>query len=157
MLSCAAQPTSSQVTRSCRFALYNIRRIRPFLMREAAQLLVQALAISCPRLQLQNTAARLVFNLPKFSDPSLPRPLLAPCSSSYQIQDDGTNLQGCQRNSPDPPPSTSQTPTPRLEPSAQLPRPAGQYPPSLRARKGRTAKSQLFSVLAPLMVERPLC
>ena len=72
------------VARSCRFALYNIRRIRSFLTREAAQLLVQSLVISrldyCnsllaglpasaikPLQRIQNAAARLVFNLPKFS------------------------------------------------------------------------------------------
>ncbi len=32
--------------RSCRFALYNIRKIRPFLSEQAAQLLVQALVLS---------------------------------------------------------------------------------------------------------------
>ncbi len=31
--------------RSCRFALYNIRKIRPFLSEQAAQLLVQALVL----------------------------------------------------------------------------------------------------------------
>ena len=44
-LCCTANITA--VARSCRFALYNIRRIRPFLTREAAQLLVQSLVISC--------------------------------------------------------------------------------------------------------------
>ena len=43
-LCCTANITA--VARSCRFALYNIRRIRPFLTREAAQLLVQSLVIS---------------------------------------------------------------------------------------------------------------
>ncbi len=33
-------------TRSCRFALYDIRKIRPFLSEQAAQLLVQALVLS---------------------------------------------------------------------------------------------------------------
>uniref|UniRef100_A0A674DUK9 Reverse transcriptase domain-containing protein n=1 Tax=Salmo trutta TaxID=8032 RepID=A0A674DUK9_SALTR len=72
------------VTRSCRFMLYNIRRVRPCLTQEAAQVLVQALVISrldycnsllaglpaCaikPLQLIQNAAARLVFNLPKFS------------------------------------------------------------------------------------------
>ncbi len=32
--------------RSCRFALYNIRKIRPFLSEQAAQLFVQALVLS---------------------------------------------------------------------------------------------------------------
>ena len=72
------------VARSCRFALYNIRRIRPFLTREAGELLVHSLVISrlnyCnlllaglpataikPLQHIQNVAARLVFKLPKFS------------------------------------------------------------------------------------------
>ncbi len=36
----------AKTARSCRFALYNIRKIRPFLIEYAAQLLVQALVIS---------------------------------------------------------------------------------------------------------------
>ncbi|KAM9402638.1 uncharacterized protein ACWYII_029625 [Salvelinus alpinus] len=72
------------VTRSCRFMLYNIRRVRPCLTQEAEQVLIQALVISrldycnsllaglpaCaikPLQLIQNAAARLVFNLPKFS------------------------------------------------------------------------------------------
>ncbi|KAM9546103.1 uncharacterized protein ACWYII_036596 [Salvelinus alpinus] len=72
------------VTRSCRFMLYNIRRVRPCLTQEAAQVLIQALVISrldycnsllaglpaCaikPLQLIQNAATRLVFNLPKFS------------------------------------------------------------------------------------------
>ncbi|KAK3565467.1 hypothetical protein QTP86_009984 [Hemibagrus guttatus] len=74
----------TNVTRSCWFLLYNIRRIRPFLSTQATQLLVQSLVISrldyCnsllaglplnaihPLQMIQNAAARLVFNLPKFS------------------------------------------------------------------------------------------
>ncbi len=65
--------------RSCRFALYNIRKIRPFLSEQAAQLLVQALVLSrldycnallaglpactiMPLQLIQNAAARVVFN-----------------------------------------------------------------------------------------------
>ncbi|KAJ8371605.1 hypothetical protein AAFF_G00306910, partial [Aldrovandia affinis] len=72
------------VTWTCRFSLHNIRRIRPFLTQEATQLLVQALVISrldycnsllagflaCaikPLQLVQNAAARLVFNQPKFT------------------------------------------------------------------------------------------
>ncbi len=68
--------------RFCRFALHNIRKIKPFLTEHAAQLLVQALVISrldhcnallaglpsCtmkPLQMIQNAAARLVFNEPK--------------------------------------------------------------------------------------------
>ncbi len=36
----------AKTARSCRFALHNIRKIRPFLTEHAAQLLVQALVIS---------------------------------------------------------------------------------------------------------------
>jgi len=50
-LSCNTNITS--VARSCRIALYNIRKIRPFLTREAAQILVQALVI--PRLDYCNS------------------------------------------------------------------------------------------------------
>uniref|UniRef100_A0A3B1J3V1 Reverse transcriptase domain-containing protein n=1 Tax=Astyanax mexicanus TaxID=7994 RepID=A0A3B1J3V1_ASTMX len=74
----------ANLTRSCRFLLYNIRRIRPFLSQDATQVLVQSLVISrldyCnsllaglplratkPLQLIQNAAARLVFNLPKFS------------------------------------------------------------------------------------------
>ncbi|KAK3550303.1 hypothetical protein QTP86_024284 [Hemibagrus guttatus] len=74
----------TNVTRSCRFLLYNIRRIRPFLSTQATQVLVPSLVISrleyCnsllaglplnairPLQMIQNAAARLVFNLPKFS------------------------------------------------------------------------------------------
>ncbi|KAK3522819.1 hypothetical protein QTP86_002712 [Hemibagrus guttatus] len=74
----------TNVTRSCRFLLYNIRSIRPFLSTQATQVLVQSLVISrldyCnsllaglplnairPLQMIQNAAARLVFNLHKFS------------------------------------------------------------------------------------------
>ncbi len=36
----------AKIARSCRFALHNIRKIRPFLTQHAAQLLVQALVLS---------------------------------------------------------------------------------------------------------------
>ena len=74
------------------------------------------------------------------------RPPLAPCSSSHQIQDDGTDLQGCQRKLPDPPPSARpHAPARALRSTTSASR---LVPPSLRASKGGTAKSQLFSVLA---------
>ncbi len=74
--------------RSCRFALYNIRKIRPFLSEQAAQLLVQALALSrldfCnellaglpastikPLQLIQNAAARVAFNEPKKANVTL--------------------------------------------------------------------------------------
>ncbi len=72
----------AKTARSCRFALHNIRKIRPFLTEHAAQLLVQALVISRPDYcnallaglpsntikplqMIQHAAARLVFNEPK--------------------------------------------------------------------------------------------
>ena len=72
------------MSRSCRFLLYNIRRIRLYLTTYSTQLLVQAMVISwldyynsllaslpaCviqPLQLIQNAAARLIFNLPKFS------------------------------------------------------------------------------------------
>ncbi len=72
----------AKTARSCRFALHNIRKIRPFLTEHAAQLLVQALVVSrldyCnallaglpsntikPLQTIQNAAARLVFKEPK--------------------------------------------------------------------------------------------
>ncbi len=72
----------AKTARSCRFALHNIRKIRPFRTERAAQLLVQALVISRldyfnallaglplntikPLQMIQNAAARLVFNKPK--------------------------------------------------------------------------------------------
>ncbi len=72
----------AKTARSCRFALHNIRKIRPFFTQHAAQLLVQALVISSldysnallaglpsctikPLQMIQNVAARLVFCDPK--------------------------------------------------------------------------------------------
>ncbi len=72
----------AKTARSCRFALFNIKKIRPFLSEHASQLLVQALvpsrldycnallaglsASSIKPLQLiQNAAARFIFNEPK--------------------------------------------------------------------------------------------
>ncbi len=72
----------AKTARSGRFALYNIRKIRPFLSEHATQLLVQALVLSrldyCnavlaglpansikPLPLIQNAAARLIFNEPK--------------------------------------------------------------------------------------------
>ncbi len=72
----------AKTAQSCRFALYNIKKIRPFLSEHASQLIVQALVLSrldycnalvaglpassIKPLQLtQNAAARLIFNEPK--------------------------------------------------------------------------------------------
>ncbi|KAI2647003.1 hypothetical protein H4Q32_027470 [Labeo rohita] len=78
----------AKTARSCKFALHNIRKIRPFLTEQATQLLVQALVISrldycnallaglpsCtikPLQMIQNAAARLVFNKRKRNSPSI--------------------------------------------------------------------------------------
>src|SRR4029434_213743 len=72
----------ASVSRSCRFALYNIRKIRPYLTQYATQLLVQTMVNSrldycnalltglpaCvvkPLQMIQNAAARVVFTHPK--------------------------------------------------------------------------------------------
>ncbi len=74
--------THISMTRLCRFALYNMKKIRLFLFEYALQLLVQAFVISrleyCNILlaglpasatktqqMIQNAAAHLVFNQPK--------------------------------------------------------------------------------------------
>ncbi|KAI4903791.1 hypothetical protein NFI96_028861 [Prochilodus magdalenae] len=88
----------TNLTRACRFLLYNIRRIRPFLSQGATQLLVQSLVISrldycnwllaglplraIRRLQLvQDAAARLIFNLTKFTHV----PALAPVRAVSEL------------------------------------------------------------------------
>ncbi|KAF4081263.1 hypothetical protein AMELA_G00159440 [Ameiurus melas] len=72
----------SATARSCRFILYNIKKIQPYLTKQATQILVQALIISkldyCnsllsslpassikPLQMIQNAAAYLIFNQPK--------------------------------------------------------------------------------------------
>ncbi len=72
----------AKTTRSCRFALFNIKNSRPFLSEHATQLLVQSLVLSMldycnvllaglpanfikPLQLIQNAAARLIFNEPK--------------------------------------------------------------------------------------------
>ncbi len=97
-----------KTARSCRFALHNIRKIRPFLTQHAAQLFVQALVISrldycnallaglpsCtikPLHMIQNATARLVFSEPKKAHVSLCLPALAPGCSSHQVQ----NIDAC--------------------------------------------------------------
>ncbi|KAF7711724.1 hypothetical protein C0J45_0695, partial [Silurus meridionalis] len=77
-------PHVADVACSCRFLLYNIRKIQPFLSTQAAQVLVQSLVISrldyCnsllaglplnairPLQMIQSAAACLAFNQPKFS------------------------------------------------------------------------------------------
>ncbi|KAK3522884.1 hypothetical protein QTP86_006343 [Hemibagrus guttatus] len=154
----------TNVTRSCRFLLYNIRRIRPFLSTQATQVLVQSLVISrldyCnsllaglplnairPLQMIQNAAARLVFNLPKFSHTT---PLLRslhwlPVAARIRFK----TLMLAYKAKNGPAPSylkalvTSRT-APRLLRSTST---ARLVPPSLREKGniyGRSLQSQLF-------------
>ena len=100
-------------TRSCRYMLHNIRRICPLLSQNAAQVLVQALIIShldyCnsllaglpasaiqPLQLIQNAAARLVFNLPKFTD-TTPLPSLVTSGCPHPFQNTSTCVPCCER------------------------------------------------------------
>ena len=85
---------------------------------------------------------------PFWLDSQPPRPPLASCCSQNLIQDDGAGLQGRQQHYTRLPPSTDQTTHPRESTSLiYISWPAGT--PSLRSNKARSAKSRLFSVLAP--------
>ncbi|KAI4877248.1 hypothetical protein NFI96_014304, partial [Prochilodus magdalenae] len=127
----------ANLTRSCRFLLYNIRRIRPFLSQEATQLLVQSLVISrldyCnsllaglplrairPLQLVQNAAARLIFNLPEVHPP---------------------------KNGPAPPYLMAMVKSRAVPRALRASSTARLKTPSLRTH-GRQA-SRLFSVLAP--------
>ncbi len=101
----------AKTARSGRFALYNIRKIRPFLSEHATQLLVQALVLSrldyCnallaglpansikPLQLIQNAAARLIFNEPKRTrHTSVHQFALATNSCSHKIQGINVCLQ----------------------------------------------------------------
>ncbi|KAJ8389727.1 hypothetical protein AAFF_G00114330 [Aldrovandia affinis] len=123
----------------CRFSLHNIRRIRPFLTQEATQLLVQALVISrldycnsllaglpaCaikPLQLVQNAAARLVFNQPKFTHVT---PLLSslhwlPIAARIRFKSLVLAFQAARGTAPRTS-SHSSRPTPRPDPSAPPP------------------------------------
>ncbi len=115
----------AKTARSCRFALPNIRKIRPFLTEHAAQLLVQALVISrldyCnallaglpsntikPLQMIQNAAARLVFNEPKraHDTPLFISWKMASSCSSYPVQDTDACIYIEQPQAQHPPTST---------------------------------------------------
>ncbi|KAK0132041.1 hypothetical protein N1851_033159 [Merluccius polli] len=146
------------------FALYNIRRIRPFLTRIAAQLLVPALVLSrldyCssllaglpasaikPLQRIQNPAARLVFNLPKFSHVTPPFRDLhwLPVAARIRFKTMVPTYKAVNGTAPTHLQALVRPHAPARTTSARWP-----VPPSLRASKGHTAESQLFSVLAPL-------
>ncbi|MCJ8738156.1 hypothetical protein PDJAM_G00032410 [Pangasius djambal] len=154
----------ANLTRSCRFLLYNIRRIRPFLSTQATQVLVQSLVISrldyCNSLLaglplsairllqlIQNAAARLVFNLPKFSHTA---PFL--CSLHWlpvaaRIRFKTLMLAYKAKNGPAPTYLKALI-TPHVAPcSLRSSSTARLVPPSLRVQ-GRHA-SRVFSVLSP--------
>ncbi|XP_053332074.1 uncharacterized protein LOC128505588, partial [Clarias gariepinus] len=157
-------PHIANLTRSCRFLLYNIRRIRPFLSSQATQVLVQSLVISrldyCnsllaglplstirPLQLIQNAAARLVFNLPKFSHTT---PLLRslhwlPVAARIKFK---TLMLAYKAKNGPAPTYLSALITPRTAPRClRSSSTARLIPPFLRDR-GRHS-SRLFSVLAP--------
>ena len=154
------------ITRSCRFLLYNIRRIRPFLTEKTAQILIQALVISrldyCnsllagapasairPLQLIQNAAARLVFNRPKFSHTtSLLRSLhWLPVAARIQFKTLVLAYRAVKGSAPSYLQAMVKPYTParplRSATSGRL------VTPSLRGPCGRSTRSRLFSVLAP--------
>ncbi|KAK3529926.1 hypothetical protein QTP86_009273 [Hemibagrus guttatus] len=154
----------TNVTRSCRFLLYNIRRIRPFLSTQATQVLVQSLVISrldyCnsllaglplnairPLQMIQNAAARLVFNLPNFSHTT---PLLRslhwlPVAARIRFK---TLMLAYKAKNGPAPSYLKALITPHTAPrSLRSTSTARLIPPSLREKGSYT--SRLFSVLAP--------
>ncbi|XP_072544863.1 uncharacterized protein [Salminus brasiliensis] len=154
----------ANVTRSCRFLLYNIRRIRPFLSREATQVLVQSLVTSrldyCnsllaglplrairPLQLIQNAAARVVFNVPKFSHVT---PLLRSLHwlpVAARIRFKTLTLAYKAKNGPAPPYLMAMVKSRSAPRALRASSTARLDPPSLKIR-GRQA-SRLFSVLAP--------
>ncbi|KAJ8416847.1 hypothetical protein AAFF_G00327250 [Aldrovandia affinis] len=154
------------ITRTCRFSLHNIRRIRPFLTQEATQLLVQALVISrldycnsllaglpaCaikPLQLVQNAAARLVFNQPKFTHVT---PLLSslhwlPIAARIRFKSLVLAFQAARGTAL---PFLQSLITPYTPPRPLRSAPAGKLTaPSLRAPGSRSSRSRLFSVLVP--------
>ncbi|XP_068569107.1 uncharacterized protein [Cebidichthys violaceus] len=155
----------ASVTRSCRFLLYNIRRILLFLTDETAQVLIQALIISrldyCnsllagapasairPLELVQKAAARLVFNRPKFSHTTF---LLCslhwlPVRARIQFKTLVLEYRAVKGTAPSYLQATVKTHTPaRPLLSAASGRLAA---PSLRGPGSRWTRSWLFSVLA---------
>ncbi|KAI4877030.1 hypothetical protein NFI96_009797, partial [Prochilodus magdalenae] len=146
------------------FLLYNIRRIRPFLSQEATQLLVQSLVISrldyCnsllaglplrairPLQLVQNAAARLIFNLPKFTHVT---PLLRSLHwlpVVARIRFKTLMLAYKAKNGPVPPYLMAMVKSRAVPRALCASSTARLEPPSLRTH-GRQA-SRLFSVLAP--------
>ncbi|KAI4880240.1 hypothetical protein NFI96_034033, partial [Prochilodus magdalenae] len=154
----------ANLTRSCRFLLYNIRRIRPFLSQEATQLLVQSLVISrldyCnsllaglplrairPLQLVQNAAARLIFNLPKFTHVT---PLLRSLHwlpVVARIRFKTLMLAYKAKNGPAPPYLMAMVKSRAVPRALRASSTARLEPPSLRTHRRQV--SRLFSVLAP--------
>ncbi|XP_077937991.1 uncharacterized protein LOC144383603 [Gasterosteus aculeatus] len=157
-------PNITATTRSCRYTLYNIRRIRPLLTQKAAQVLIQALVISrldyCnsllaglpatairPLQLIQNAAARLVFNLPKFSHTT---PLLRslhwlPVAARIQFKTLVLTYHAVNGSGP----AYIQDMVKPYIPTRTLRSASAKLlvPPSLRAK--HSTRSRLFAVLAP--------
>ncbi|KAJ8411957.1 hypothetical protein AAFF_G00142240 [Aldrovandia affinis] len=154
------------ITRTCRFSLHNIRRIRPFLTQEATQLLVQALVISrldycnsllagllaCaikPLQLVQNAAARLVFNQPKLTHVT---PLLSslhwlPIAARIRFKSLVLAFQAALGTAP---PYFQSLITPYTPPRPLRSASSGKLTvPSLWAPGSRSSRSRLFSVLIP--------
>jgi len=154
-MSCNGNITS--VARSCTIDLYNICRIRPFLTREAAQILVQALVLTlldyCNSLLAglpastikplhciqKAAAARLVFNLPHFSHVT---PLFRDHWLVFTCIRFKTLVLAYNAVS-------GTAPTLQPERSAQQLQLDDWCHLHLKTAKHRSSKSQLFSVLAP--------
>ncbi|KAI4888486.1 hypothetical protein NFI96_000280 [Prochilodus magdalenae] len=127
----------ANLTRSCRFLLYNIRRIRPFLSQEATQLLVQSLVIS----RLDYCSSLLA---------GLPLRAIRPCNLSRTLQPVSSSVfpsSPTAKNGPAPPYLMVMVKSRAVPRALRASSTARLEPPSLRTH-GRQA-SRLFSVLAP--------
>ncbi|KAI4872717.1 hypothetical protein NFI96_007016, partial [Prochilodus magdalenae] len=154
----------ANLTWSCRYLLYNIRRIRPFLSQEATQLLVQSLVISrldyCnsllaglplqairPLQLVQNAAARLIFNLPKFTHitPLLRSLHWLPVVTRIRFKT--LVLAYKAKNGPAPPYLMAMVKSRSVPRALRASSTVRLEPPPLRTHGGQA--SRLFSVLAP--------
>ena len=151
------------VTRTCRFFLYNIRRIRPFLTNYSTQLLVQALVLVPPGLLqlpaswppvsairplqlIQNAAARLIFNAPKHTHTTrlLTDLHWLPVIACIKFK---TLVLAYQAIKDQPPLTSNSSLDPTHRPDLYAPPTSGRL--ATPARHTCTARSRLLSVLAP--------
>ncbi|KAJ8408913.1 hypothetical protein AAFF_G00247310 [Aldrovandia affinis] len=152
------------ITQTCRFSLHKIRRIQHFLTQEATQLLVQTLLISrldycnsllaglpaCaikPLQLVQNAAARLVFNQPKFTHVTPLLSSLHPIAARIRFKSLVLAFQVARGTAPPylQSPITPYTPARPLRSASSGKLTA----PSLRVPGSRSSRSRLFSVLTP--------